>query len=215
MEQRKAHEAEAEARRSMVGSGERSEKIRTYNFPQDRVTDHRIGVDLHNLPNVLDGDLDRLLDELISTDQAQRLAEFEGGRGCVTGFGVSEPGCSAPPSGGGHLRAQARRRTTHPAVVRATDLTGVHVLKHDNLFMLSDAYGDVHIDGRGLGLYDTDTRVLSTYDLRLNGIRPGRASRRTGGQLPGDHPADQSRLRVARTRSRTARRSSCAASRWG
>src|SRR5687768_14735544 len=57
-------------------------------------------------------------------------------------------------------------------VVRATDLTGVHVLKHDNLFMLSDAYGDAHIDGRGLGLYDTGTRVLSTYDLRLNGIRP-------------------------------------------
>ena len=79
MEQRKAHEAEAEVRRSMVGSGERSEKIRTYNFPQDRVTDHRINVDLHNLPNVLDGDLDRLLDELISTDQAQRLADFEGG----------------------------------------------------------------------------------------------------------------------------------------
>jgi peptide chain release factor 1 len=77
MEQNKAHEAEAEARRSMVGSGERSEKIRTYNFPQDRVTDHRINVDLHNLPNVLDGDLDRLLDELIATDQAQRLAHVE------------------------------------------------------------------------------------------------------------------------------------------
>jgi peptide chain release factor 1 len=77
MEQRKAHEAEAEARRSMVGSGERSEKIRTYNFPQDRVTDHRINVDLHNLPNVLDGDLDRLLDELISTDQAQLLAHLD------------------------------------------------------------------------------------------------------------------------------------------
>jgi peptide chain release factor 1 len=76
-EQRKAHEAEAEARRSMVGSGERSEKIRTYNFPQDRVTDHRINVDLHNLPNVLDGDLDRLLDELISTDQAQLLAHVD------------------------------------------------------------------------------------------------------------------------------------------
>ena len=74
LEQRKAHEAEAEVRRSMVGSGERSEKIRTYNFPQDRVTDHRIGVDLHNLPNVLDGDLDRLLDELIALDQAQLLA---------------------------------------------------------------------------------------------------------------------------------------------
>jgi peptide chain release factor 1 len=81
MEQRKAHEAEAQARRSMVGSGERSEKIRTYNFPQDRVTDHRINVDLHNLPNVLDGDLDRLLDELISTDQAERLAHLDDGAG--------------------------------------------------------------------------------------------------------------------------------------
>jgi peptide chain release factor 1 len=81
MEQRKAHEAEAEARRSMVGSGERSEKIRTYNYPQDRVTDHRINVDLHNLPNVLDGDLDRLLDELISTDQAERLAHLDDGSG--------------------------------------------------------------------------------------------------------------------------------------
>jgi peptide chain release factor 1 len=78
-EQRRAHEAEAEVRRTMVGSGERSEKIRTYNFPQDRVTDHRINVDLHNLPAVLDGDLDRLLDELIGLDQAQRLAHAEHG----------------------------------------------------------------------------------------------------------------------------------------
>jgi peptide chain release factor 1 len=77
LEQGRGHEAEAEARRSMVGSGERSEKIRTYNFPQDRVTDHRINLDLHNLPNVLDGDLDRLLDELIATDQAQRLAHLD------------------------------------------------------------------------------------------------------------------------------------------
>ena len=77
MEQHKAHELEADARRLMIGSGERSEKIRTYNFPQDRVTDHRINVDLHNLPNVLDGDLDELLDELISTDQAERLAHLE------------------------------------------------------------------------------------------------------------------------------------------
>jgi peptide chain release factor 1 len=62
----------------MVGSGDRAEKIRTYNFPQDRVTDHRINVDLHSLPNVLDGDLDRLLDQLISIDQAERLAEVDG-----------------------------------------------------------------------------------------------------------------------------------------
>jgi len=76
MERRRAHEAEAEARRSMVGSGERSEKVRTYNFPQDRVTDHRVGMDLHNLPAVLDGEIDRLLDELSTTDQAQRMAEL-------------------------------------------------------------------------------------------------------------------------------------------
>jgi peptide chain release factor 1 len=79
MEQRKAHEEEAAARRIMVGSGDRAEKIRTYNFSQDRVTDHRIGVDLHSLPTVLDGDLDRLLDALISTDQARRLAHLDDG----------------------------------------------------------------------------------------------------------------------------------------
>jgi peptide chain release factor 1 len=80
MERRKAHEAEAAARRSMVGWGERSEKIRTYNFPQDRVTDHRIGMDLHNLPQLLDGDLDRLLDALVTTDQASRLAMLGDGQ---------------------------------------------------------------------------------------------------------------------------------------
>ena len=77
MEQRKAHEEEAAARRSMVGSGERSEKIRTYNYPQDRVTDHRIGMDVHDLPGVLDGDLDRLIDALITTDQAERLSSID------------------------------------------------------------------------------------------------------------------------------------------
>src|SRR6478752_3275896 len=61
-EQEKAHEAEAAVRRSMVGSGERAEKIRTYNFPQDRLSDHRIDAELHNLPRVLDGDLDALID---------------------------------------------------------------------------------------------------------------------------------------------------------
>ncbi len=59
-----------------------------------------------------------------------------------------------------------------PPILRATDLTGVHVLKHENLFMLASAHGDVRPDGRGLGLYDSDTRVLSTYDLLLNGVHP-------------------------------------------
>jgi len=62
-------------RRSQVGTGERSEKIRTYNFPQDRVTDHRIGLTLHNLPRVLAGDLDELIDALATEDQARQLAE--------------------------------------------------------------------------------------------------------------------------------------------
>lgn len=59
-----------------------------------------------------------------------------------------------------------------PEIVRATDLTGVHILKHENLFMLSNSHGDIRPDGRGLGLYDSDTRVLSRYDLLLNGAHP-------------------------------------------
>jgi peptide chain release factor 1 len=81
LEQRKAREEEDEARRSMVGSGERSEKIRTYNFPQDRITDHRIGLDVHDLPGVLDGDLDKIIDALVTADQAERLASLESAPG--------------------------------------------------------------------------------------------------------------------------------------
>ena len=76
LELARQREADSAARRSMVGAGDRAEKIRTYNFPQDRVTDHRIGLDLHNLPGVMDGDLDRLIDALITTDQAERLRTY-------------------------------------------------------------------------------------------------------------------------------------------
>jgi peptide chain release factor 1 len=65
----------------MVGSGERAEKIRTYNFPQDRITDHRIGMDIHGMPAVLDGELDKLIDALITTDQAALLASMDSGSG--------------------------------------------------------------------------------------------------------------------------------------
>jgi peptide chain release factor 1 len=71
----------AEARRAQVGTGERSEKIRTYNFPQNRVTDHRVGLTLYQLPDILDGELDSFVDELTAQEQAERLqAMGEGGQ---------------------------------------------------------------------------------------------------------------------------------------
>jgi peptide chain release factor 1 len=75
MEREKAEAAVTEERRRMVGSGDRSEKIRTYNFPQSRVTDHRIGLSIHQLPAVLQGDLDPLIEPLVSHFQAHRLEE--------------------------------------------------------------------------------------------------------------------------------------------
>jgi len=73
-----AHGAEAEARKAMVGSGDRSERIRTYNFPQGRVTDHRINLTLHRLPEVLEGPgLGELIDALVAEDEAKRLAAMD------------------------------------------------------------------------------------------------------------------------------------------
>lgn len=74
-EREKAEAQEAEKRRSQVGSGDRSERIRTYNFPQSRVTDHRIGLTLYKLEEILAGDLDQLVDPLIAADRAARLGE--------------------------------------------------------------------------------------------------------------------------------------------
>jgi peptide chain release factor 1 len=76
LEEERQQREEAAQRRSQVGTGERSEKIRTYNFPQNRVTDHRINLSLHNLPDVLDGELDPFIDELTASDQKQRLGEL-------------------------------------------------------------------------------------------------------------------------------------------
>ncbi len=76
LEQAKQHDAEAEARKSQVGTGDRSEKIRTYNFPQGRVTDHRIKLTLHKLDAVLDGDLGEIIDSLTAADQAAKLANM-------------------------------------------------------------------------------------------------------------------------------------------
>ena len=73
IEQRKQEAAITAQRRSQVGTGDRSEKIRTYNFPQDRITDHRIGLTLHNLPQVLEGELDKLIDTLATEEQAKQL----------------------------------------------------------------------------------------------------------------------------------------------
>jgi peptide chain release factor 1 len=77
-EQRKQQEEITRERRSQVGGAERAEKIRTYNFPQNRVTDHRIGVTLHNLPAILEGDLDELIDALATHERAKQLEEAVG-----------------------------------------------------------------------------------------------------------------------------------------
>ncbi|WP_066653210.1 MULTISPECIES: peptide chain release factor 1 [Sphingomonas] len=77
-ERERLHAERAGARKSMVGSGDRSERIRTYNFPQGRVTDHRINLTLHRLPEIMQGEMDELIGALIAEDEAERLASLDG-----------------------------------------------------------------------------------------------------------------------------------------
>ncbi len=92
MEQERQAAERGEERRSQVGHGERSEKIRTYNFPDDRVTDHRIGLTVHNLPGLLTGDLDRVVEPLMEADQARRLASLgDDGQSGGTGAAGAHP----------------------------------------------------------------------------------------------------------------------------
>ena len=76
IEQQQRHDAEAQLRRSQIGTGDRSEKIRTYNFPQGRVTDHRIGLTLYKLDKIMNGDIQEILDACIAADQAAKLAKM-------------------------------------------------------------------------------------------------------------------------------------------
>jgi peptide chain release factor 1 len=77
LERERLHNERASTRKSMVGSGDRSERIRTYNFPQGRVTDHRINLTLHRLPEILEGQMDELISALITADEAERLAGLD------------------------------------------------------------------------------------------------------------------------------------------
>ena len=201
MEQKKQREVDSAARRSMVGQGDRADKIRTYNFPQDRVTDHRIGLTLHNLPEVMEGDLDTMIDALDHDrpggaaadpgrrrNMTHRTATTDATAGPASG-GAPAPGPTGPgeatgrggPTPAGFRLLPARTAT----VVQATDLGNVVTLKHGNVYLLTDQFGDIQPDSRGLGLYREDTRVLSCATIRVNGLRPSLLHTAAGGNYHG------------------------------
>ena len=78
LEQRRQNEQQAQTRKNMVGSGDRSQRIRTYNFPQGRITDHRINLTLHRLSAIINGELDPMIDQLTHEHQAADLAQIDG-----------------------------------------------------------------------------------------------------------------------------------------
>ena len=78
-EMNRAHAAQAASRKEMVGSGDRSQRIRTYNYPQNRLTDHRINLTLYSLDRIMEGDLDAVVNPLMMADQAEKLSAGEQG----------------------------------------------------------------------------------------------------------------------------------------
>ncbi|MFN2555339.1 MAG: peptide chain release factor 1 [Nitriliruptorales bacterium] len=105
IEQERAAQERAENRKGQIGGAERSEKIRTYNFPQSRVTDHRIGLTVHNLPAILEGEIDALVDALVQAERAEFLTASEGGDR-RSGLGLPKTG---PEAGGTNQEAGDRR----------------------------------------------------------------------------------------------------------
>ena len=189
----KQREADSAARRSMVGGGDRSDKIRTYNFPQDRVTDHRIGLDLSALPRVMDGDIDRLIDALVMADQAERL----GDRRRLTTMRRDPTAATTPTprrrairrgSAGRPAHADDRRRRRRAgdapdgvALRRATrrpDPEGDRPRQRPGPQARQPVPADRSRSATSTpiravsGLYHSDTRLLSCCSLRVGGERP-------------------------------------------